>query len=74
MNLIESKLNIVHWLTDYHGQVVNYNGRNFVELNHKSGFNKWVFSHQKIDVLLSQLDNFIERKLSTEIVNNCVNN
>jgi hypothetical protein len=68
MDAIESKLNVIHWLTDYKGKVVEFRGRKFVELNHKDGFLKWMFGCQSTKQLLTKLDAFIDRKLSTKFV------
>lgn len=70
MDLIQSKLNVIHWLTDYKGKVIQVNGRKFVELTHRKGFNMWLFGCQSIDELLTKLDNFIDRKISPNIGDN----
>lgn len=64
MDAIESKLNVIHWLTEYKGKVIDVKGRKFVELTHRKGFNMWLFGCQSTKELLSKLDNFIDRKLS----------
>lgn len=74
MDTIESKLNVIHWLTDYKGKVIEVKGRKFVELTHRKGFNKWLFGCHSLDELITKLDNFIDRKLSPNVGGKSVNN
>ena len=60
---MQSKLNVIEWVTDYRGHFYDNERVKIVELTHKQGLKCTMFSAKTISKLLCKLDDFIEAKL-----------
>lgn len=64
MDLVQSKLNVIEWVTDYRGHFYDTERVKIVELTHKHGLKCTMFSAKTVALLLHKLDCFIESKLN----------
>ena len=63
MDILQSKLNVIEWLTDYKCNVIHREHDRLVELRHKNGMVTTMFTGKTLKSLMSKVDNFLDRKL-----------
>lgn len=62
MDILQSKLNVIEWLTDYKCNVIQRENDRLVELRHKNGYVTTMFTGN-LKSLVSKVDKFLDRKL-----------
>lgn len=63
MDILQTKLNVIEWLTDYKGHVIQRENDRLVELRHKNGMVATMFTGKTLKSLVSKVDKFLDRKL-----------
>lgn len=63
MDLVQSKLNVIEWLTDYTGHFSERGNTKIVELKAKKGWLSIWISATSISGLLKKLDKFLFSKV-----------
>lgn len=72
MDTIQDKINVIHWLTEYKGQICSNAKSLMVELIHPKRMYKCVFTAPNEGCMLDKLNGFITAKLSTNSVDKLV--
>jgi hypothetical protein len=63
MDLVQSKLNVIEWLTDYRGHFTDRGDAKIVELKSKKGWLSIWISAPNVASLLKRLDKFLFSKV-----------
>jgi hypothetical protein len=66
MDELQSKINVIGWLTDYKGTIIAESKRIIVELNNKKRLNKWFLTAKSTADMLTKLDGFINTKVRVQ--------
>ena len=63
MDTLQSKLNVIEWLTDFKGHVFNREHDRLIELRHKKGYLTCMYTGKSDESLMEKLNGFLDRKL-----------